>query len=88
MASTSSTGGYWTGWFNGGINYHIEHHVFPRMNHHHFHKVRPIIREFCAEKNIPYHYFPTVWENFVSFVEHLRQMARNEVYPNMATWSH
>ena len=72
------------GWFNGGINYHIEHHLFPRMNHLHLPKIQPIVREFCAEKGIPYNYFPSVWGNFKSLVKHLHFLGHNDNYDNMA----
>ena len=88
IASTSSCGGAITGWINGGINYHIEHHLFPRMNHHHFPKIQPIVREFCAEKGIPYRFFPSVWENYMSFIKHLHFLGHNDTYENMAVWSH
>ena len=28
-------------WFAGGLNYQIEHHLFPMLPRHNFHKVRP-----------------------------------------------
>ena len=73
-----------TGWFTGGINYHIEHHLFPRMNHLHLPKIQPIVREFCSERGIPYNYFPSVWGNFLSFVKHLHFLGHNDKYDNMA----
>ena len=88
VASTSSCGGWITGWINGGINYHIEHHLFPRINHHHFPAVQPIVRQFCAEKGIPYRHFPSVWDNFKSFIRHLHFLGHNDSYDNMAIWSH
>ena len=60
--------------YPNNLNYHIEHHLFPRMNHHHFPKVQPVAREFCAEKGIPYHFFPSVWDNFKSFSKFLHFM--------------
>ena len=81
IATTSSCGGEITGLVQGGINYHIEHHLFPRVNHMHFPKLRPIVREFCAEKGIPYNYFPSVWGNFKSFVKHLHTLGNNDAYP-------
>ncbi|HEU5126946.1 MAG TPA: acyl-CoA desaturase [Glycomyces sp.] len=39
----------------GGLNYQIEHHLFPGMPSPHLGKAQPIVREFCEEKGIPYH---------------------------------
>ena len=33
---------------NGGLNYQIEHHLFPRMNHCHYPTVAPVVRYFCS----------------------------------------
>ena len=44
-------------WFSslfGGINYQIEHHLFPTLCHVHFHKIKPIVKLTCKEFGIPY----------------------------------
>lgn len=42
-------------WFCGGLDYQIEHHIFPTMPRHNFHKIQPIIRSLCEKHKIPYH---------------------------------
>jgi fatty acid desaturase len=39
----------------GGINYQIEHHLFPSISHSHLPKISPIVRKACVEFGIPYH---------------------------------
>ncbi|ARQ70126.1 fatty acid desaturase family protein [Streptomyces marincola] len=39
----------------GGLNYQIEHHLFPSMPTPHLRKAAPIVREYCAEIGVPYH---------------------------------
>jgi len=39
----------------GGLNSQIEHHLFPRVAHHLYRAMRPIVRAFCARRGIPYH---------------------------------
>jgi len=41
--------------FYGGINYQIEHHLFPTLNNHKLKKISPIVQQCCKEFNIPYH---------------------------------
>ncbi|CAI2192070.1 20408_t:CDS:2 [Funneliformis geosporum] len=41
-------------WFCGGLNYQIEHHLFPALPRHVFHKVQPIIQTLCEKHKIPY----------------------------------
>ncbi len=39
----------------GGLNYQIEHHLFPTMPRHNLGKARPIIMEFCRRSGIAYY---------------------------------
>lgn len=38
----------------GGLNYQVEHHLFPSMSRPSLARAREIVIEFCQEKNIPY----------------------------------
>ena len=38
----------------GGLNYQIEHHLFPSMPMPNLRKARPIVQDFCAERGIDY----------------------------------
>lgn len=41
-------------WFHGGLQYQIEHHLFPQLPRHNLHKVQPLVKELCHRHNIPY----------------------------------
>jgi fatty acid desaturase len=38
----------------GGLNYQIEHHLFPSMPRPHLRKAAPIVKDYCRKRNIPY----------------------------------
>ncbi|MCT2582132.1 fatty acid desaturase family protein [Actinophytocola gossypii] len=38
----------------GGLNYQIEHHLFPSMPSPHLRRAQPIVRDYCAELGVPY----------------------------------
>src|SRR5262249_9140462 len=38
----------------GGLNYQIEHHLFPAMPRPHLRRARDIVRRFCREHDLPY----------------------------------
>jgi fatty acid desaturase len=38
----------------GGVNYQIEHHLFPSMPRPNLRRARPLIKEFCRQKGVPY----------------------------------
>lgn len=80
-ASSSNVGGAFLSFLNGGLNYQIEHHLFPRVSHCHYPTIAPFVREFCAKKGIPYVHFPTLGENMGSTVRHLYHMGNNDDCP-------
>lgn len=56
-----------TAWFIGGLNYQIEHHLFPHVCHIHYPKIAPIVEQTAREFNLPYHVQKTfahaIWEH-------------------------
>ncbi len=42
-------------WFSGGLNYQIEHHLFPHICHIHYRKISKIVQNLTVEYNLPYH---------------------------------
>ncbi|KAG5177127.1 hypothetical protein JKP88DRAFT_150961, partial [Tribonema minus] len=55
----------------GGINYQIEHHLFPSMCHMHYARVAPVVRATCAEFAIPYSAHDTLWSAYASYLRSL-----------------
>ncbi|KAL3624423.1 Delta 8 Fatty Acid Desaturase [Castilleja foliolosa] len=51
----------WMDWFFGGLQFQLEHHLFPRMPRCHLRSISPVVQELCKKHNLPY--------NSVSFVE-------------------
>lgn len=43
------------GWFIGGLNHQIEHHLFPNICHVHYKAISPIVEATAEEFNLPYH---------------------------------
>jgi linoleoyl-CoA desaturase len=58
-------------WFVGGLNYQIEHHLFPKVSHVHYPAISKIVMQKCAEFNLPYNKYTTMTEALVS---HFRVM--------------
>ena len=40
--------------FYGGLNYQIEHHLFPSMPRTNLRRAQPIVKEFCLRSGLPY----------------------------------
>ncbi len=58
-------------WFVGGLNYQIEHHLFPKVSHIHYPAISKIVQAKCKEFNLPYNYYPTLSQALAS---HFRVM--------------
>jgi len=41
-------------WYVGGLNFQIEHHLFPKICHIHYPKIAQIVRQTAKEFNVPY----------------------------------
>ncbi|HEY0247504.1 MAG TPA: acyl-CoA desaturase [Gryllotalpicola sp.] len=52
--SRNVSGGWWATMLFGGLNYQIEHHLFPSMARPHLSHARLIVREHCQSTGIPY----------------------------------
>jgi linoleoyl-CoA desaturase len=47
-------------WFVGGLNFQIEHHLFPKVSHVHYPAISKIVEQKCKEYNLPYNQYPTL----------------------------
>ena len=54
LTSRNVTGGRLMNVVMGGLDLQIEHHLFPRMPSSNLRLVQPLVKEYCAEKGIPY----------------------------------
>jgi fatty acid desaturase len=54
LMSRNIRGGLLTDFMMGGLNYQIEHHLFPSMPRPNLRKVQPMVREHCAKHGISY----------------------------------
>jgi linoleoyl-CoA desaturase len=46
-------------WYVGGLNYQVEHHLFPNICHVHYKNISKIVRDTAAEYRLPYNSFKT-----------------------------
>lgn len=63
-------------WLVGGLNFQIEHHLFPKISHVHYPAISKIIRDACREYGIPYIEYPKTRLAVASHVSFLKQMGR------------
>jgi linoleoyl-CoA desaturase len=63
-------------WLLGGLNFQIEHHLFPRVSHIHYPRISSLVRETCREYNIAYIEYKSMFSAFVSHLMHLHRLGR------------
>lgn len=61
-------------WMLGGLNFQVEHHLFPRISHVHYPKINKIVKQTCREFNINYLEFPTMSSAVKSHLLHLKRV--------------
>jgi len=63
-------------WYVGGLNFQVEHHLFPRISHVHYPAINHIVRKTCAEFGIAYNEYPTMARAVVSHFRMMHQLGR------------
>lgn len=66
-------------WFMGGLNFQVEHHLFPKISHIHYPAISKLVKETCEEFNIRYIEYPTVTAAIAAHIRHLRQLGQAQV---------
>ena len=62
-------------WLLGGLNFQVEHHLFPRISHVHYPAISRIVKETCAEFNVQYQEFRTFADALGAHVRHLKRLS-------------
>jgi fatty acid desaturase len=62
-----------------GLNYQIEHHLFPTINHCHLRDIQPIVKSLCEKYGILYHHTGGYKEALIGVYDHLREMGKKPV---------
>jgi len=56
VLTARNVSGHWlTDFWYGGLNYQIEHHLFPNMPRNNLNRAQAVVRGFCEERGISYH---------------------------------
>ena len=64
----------WFSWLIGGLNFQIEHHLFPNICHVHYHKISKIVKKTAEEFSIPYKQHKTFFGAIKSHLSMLHQL--------------
>jgi linoleoyl-CoA desaturase len=63
-------------WFIGGLNFQIEHHLFPNICHIHYRKISHIVEKTALEYGLQYNMKTTFVHALVSHTRMLKSLGR------------
>lgn len=63
-------------WYTGGLNFQVEHHLFPTINHIHYPKIARIVRKTAEEFRLPYNEYRTTIAALKGHFAHLKHMGQ------------
>merc|ERR1711998_370802 len=66
----------WLDWFHGGLQFQIEHHLWPRLPRHNLRYASKLVQAFCKEHDVHYHY-PKWIEAQQELIGSLKEVALN-----------
>lgn len=72
-----ATGNKLISWLVGGLNFQVEHHLFPKISHIHYPAINKIIKQTCAEYGFPYLEYPRLRLAVASHIAHLRELGQS-----------
>jgi linoleoyl-CoA desaturase len=64
------------GWFVGGLNFQIEHHLFPNICHIHYRKISPIVEQTAKDFGLRYNLKTSFFDAIVSHTKMLKALGR------------
>lgn len=73
LTSRNVSGGWWASALTGGLNYQVEHHLFPNMPRLHLARAREVVREHCQTLGVPYTE-TTLWRSYGIVIAYLNRV--------------
>jgi len=69
-------------WLAGGLNFQVEHHLFPQVSHIHYVALSKIVREQCELFGLSYNYYPTACQALYSHIRLMRKLGNRQGSPS------
>ncbi|MBO9703066.1 MAG: acyl-CoA desaturase [Sporocytophaga sp.] len=66
-----------TSFLTGGLNFQVEHHLFPKICHVHYPAISEIVKETALEYRVPYNDYPTFFDALKSHLSLLKKLGNN-----------
>ncbi|MFP4470955.1 MAG: fatty acid desaturase family protein [Bacteroidales bacterium] len=63
-------------WLIGGLNFQVEHHLFPNISHVHYKKLSPMVKAAALKYGVPYHVQPNFRSALYNHFKMLKNLGR------------
>lgn len=70
-------------WYVGGLNYQVEHHLFPNICHVHYRKISKIVRQTALEYNLPYYSYVSFYSALKDHAKLLKNLGKYDIVPEL-----
>ncbi len=70
-------------WYVGGLNFQVEHHLFPNICSVHYTAISPIVKQTAEEFGVPYNYYETFGEAIASHYRQLKKLGKPDSDSNL-----
>jgi linoleoyl-CoA desaturase len=67
-------------WFVGGLNFQIEHHLFPKISHIHYPVIAKIVKQTCLQSGVLYIEHTGIFLAIASHIQYLKKMGSARPY--------
>ncbi|MFZ9982740.1 MAG: fatty acid desaturase family protein [Cyclobacteriaceae bacterium] len=68
----------WFSWYVGGLNFQVEHHMFPQICHIHYRKIAPILEATAKEFGVPYKKKKTFLDAIIDHAKMMKVLGASE----------
>ncbi|HSY77675.1 MAG TPA: acyl-CoA desaturase [Bacteroidia bacterium] len=82
--SDFARGNHLLNWYIGGLNFQIEHHLFPQISHVHYRNLAPIVEQTAREFGLAYNLKPTFRNALFSHIKRLKILGVSPPTPQIA----
>jgi linoleoyl-CoA desaturase len=73
----------WFSWYVGGLNFQVEHHLFPNISHVHYKKLSEIVKKTAEEYDLPYYSFKTFFGAIKEHTKMLHDLGTKDFAPGI-----
>jgi linoleoyl-CoA desaturase len=63
-------------WFTGGLNFQVEHHLFPKVSHIHYPAISKLVKENCERFGVRYICYPTLSAAVASHYRFMKRLGK------------